>query len=514
MAGGDFTSKSQPVADTRLSDGLNSTAGPLNVKDSESSDLQNVDFTKFGSVVKRNGYSALNTSAIQGGYQIDSLHWYEAVISGSQVRYAMITAGTTLYQMNNLDGTWNNIIGNCTLTASNHADTENWLNEAYFVNGTDVPVKWTGTGNGTTVVQPTSVTKPKYIKQFNNYMFIGNVTVSGTAQTSRIYWSDLKTTSSWTSTNFIDISKDDGQQITGLHVLSDRLVVFKERSIYNVFFTGDVDIPFILPGGGKSNSNVGCVAPFSIQEVENGLVFLSLDGFYYYDGNNSYKISDRINTTLLAYNTTRFNQAVSCKQLAKSRYFCALPGPSSTTNNKVIVWDWFNNAFSIYSGMSPSAMYTFYVSGTDERPHFGDYSGFVYRMDNGSNDNPLNVSTAISAYYYTNWKTFGDILDQKGIPNVVIFYQNSNSVLTFAYSYDFETTDHYTQTISLATSTAVYGTAIYGTDTYANAGGQALRQDLDGRGRVVRYKFANATLGETFQIDGVGSNVHLETNVG
>lgn len=514
MAGGNFTSPSQPQNSIKLSGGVNSTAGPFGVDDSESTDLQNIDFNKFGSIIKRNGYAALNTVALQGSPAIDSLHWYEAVISGSQVRYAMVTAGTNLYKMDSLSGTWDNITGNCTLTAGNHADSENWLNEAYFTNGLNVPVKWSGTGNGTTVPQPTSVTKPKYIKQFNNYMFIGNVVVSGTAQTSRIYWSDLKSTTTWTSTNFIDISKDDGQQITGLRVLSDKLVVFKERSIYNVTFTGDVDLPFILPGGGKSNSNVGCVAPFSIQEVENGLVFLSLDGFYFYDGNNSYKISDRINTTLLGYNITRFNQAVSCKQLSKSRYFCALTGPSATTNNKVIVWDWFNNAFSIYSGMAPSSMATFYVSGLDERPHFGDYSGFAYRMDSGSNDNPLNVATAINAYYYTNWKTFGDIVDQKGIPNVVIYYQNSNSVLTFSYSYDFETTDHYAQTLSLATSTAVYGTAVYGTDTYANAGGAGIRQDLDGRGRVVRYKFSNSTLSETFQIDGIGSFPHLETNSG
>ena len=511
MAGNKFTSSSQPQNSIKLNGGLNSTAGPFGVDDSESTDLQNIDFNKFGSILKRSGSTALNTTAISPSPTIDSLHWYEAVVSGSQVRYAVITAGTKLYKMDSLDGAWDDVTGNVILTAGNHADTENWLNECYFVNGVDVPVKWTGTGNGTTVPQPANVTKAKFIKQFNNYMFIANMTVSGTVQSSRIYWSDLKSTTAWTGTSFIDIAKDDGQIITGLRVLSDRLVVFKERSIYNVFFTGDVDLPFILPGGGKSNSAVGCIAPYSIQEVENGLVFLSFDGFYYYDGNNSYKISDKINTTLLSYNTTRFNQAVACKQISKNRYFCALPGPSSTTNNKIIVWDWFNNGFSIYSGLAPAALSTFYVSGIDERPYFGDYSGFVYRMDTGSDDYPLNVQTAINAYFYANWKQFGDIVDQKGIPNIVIYYQNSNSILTFAYSYDFETTDHYTTTINLATSTAVYGTAIYGTDVYANAGGAGIRQDLDGRGRVIRYKFANSTLGETFQIDGIGSNVHLET---
>ena len=73
--------------------------------------------------------------------------------------------------------------------------------------------------------------------------------------------------------------------------------------------------------------------------------------------------------------------------------------------------------------------------------------------------------------------------------------------------------DQYTQTISLATGTDVYGTGVYGTAVYAGAGGKISRLDLLSRGRVVRFKFANATAGETFQIDGFGSLAHLETHV-
>ena len=39
------------------------------------------------------------------------------------------------------------------------------------------------------------------------------------------------------------------------------------------------------------------------------------------------------------------------------------------------------------------------------------------------------------------------------------------------------------------------------------------RRDLTGRGRVVRFKFANNVLNEGFQIDGLGQMPHLETNV-
>ena len=80
------------------------------------------------------------------------------------------------------------------------------------------------------------------------------------------------------------------------------------------------------------------------------------------------------------------------------------------------------------------------------------------------------------------------------------------------YSYDFEETDQYTQSIDLSTSTDVYGTGVYGTATYAGSGGKVQRRDLTDRGDVIRFKFANSVLDEQFQVDGLGEDVHLETN--
>jgi hypothetical protein len=383
------------------------------------------------------------------------------------------------------------------------------LNKVIVTNGQDVPFTWDGTTNSHLTLA-TNVSKPKYNVVFENYWFYINVQVSSVLQSSRIYWTEIKDiTSTMPALHFIDIAKDDGQQITGAKVLSDRLVIYKERSIYNVFFTGDNDIPFVVS---KSNSAVGCISAGSIQELNNGHVFLSYDGLYFYDGSNSYKISDRITTTLTGYNTQRFNQSKSMVQRDKNRYFLALPGASAIESDKVLVWDYFNNAFSIYDGINAASMTTVYVGGIEERVYFADYRGHTYRADDGANDNPLGVETAIVCYYYTNWKTWGDIVNKKANPTVTVFYQNSNSTLTFAYSYDFEDGDEYSQNFSLATSGDQYGTGVYGTATYAGSGGNVIRRDLEGRGRVQRLKFYNGTIDESFQIDGIGTLPHLETS--
>jgi len=514
MAGIPYTTASVPISDKILNGGLNTTAGALGLQNNESSDLQNIDFDKFGSIIKRNGYTALNTATLNSGADMNGLFWFEYIAGGALTRKAVTVAGDKCYRMDDLDGTWDNITSSISITTGYHIDGAVFENRLYMTNGNDVPFLWDGANNtGLAAAEiPTNLTKAKYVELFNNYLFLGNITLSGGTHTSRIYWSNLKDSKTWTATDFIDVSRDDGQQIQGLQVLSDRLVVFKDRSIYNVFFTGDVDVPFILPGGGKSNSAVGCAAPFSIQEVDNGLVFLAQDGFYFYDGMNSFKISDKITATLDTMNILKYSNAVSLVQKSKNRYWCALTASGSSENDKVVVWDYFNNAWTLYDGLDPASMATFYVSGVEERPYWGDYAGFVYRSDTGADDYPINVKTAIDAYYWTNWKHYDDLVDKKGVAHLTLYYQIASNTLSFSYSYDFDSDPQQTLSIDLSTSADVYGTGVYDTATYARSGGNVKRIDTAlGRGRVVRFRFRNNTASETFQVDGFGTMPHLET---
>lgn len=507
MAGLKFSTASVPVGFKKLNGGLNSTAGPLGLEPNEFSSLLNIDFDKFGSFGKRNGYTALNTSAFNSSARWTGLSWFELA---DGTRYLVGTCGNKLAKMDSLDGTWDDITGALTITAGNLTNFAIFRDNLLGTNNQDVPFLWTGTGNGSAMTVPTGLTKAKAVEVFSSYTFLANVTVSATSYKSRLYWSALDSISSWDSADFNDVYRDDGQTIVAIKTLADRLVIFKERSIHLAFYTGDADVPFRFQ---KANSPVGCIAQFSVQEVENGLVFLATDGLYYFDGNNSFKISDRINDTIQGYNSVQFSQCCSMYQHDKNRYWLAIPGASASTNNTVIVWDSFNNAFSIYDGMAPSAMTTIYNSGIQERPYWGDYSGFVYRGDTGTDDYPLNVQTAINAYAYTRWMDFDDLCDQKGIPDVYIYYKLQSGILSFSYSYDFNEGDQYTLTFAMNTSTSAYGSAIYGTGTYASSGGAVMRQDLTGRGRSVRFKFSNSTLSQQFRIDGYGTFTHLQTNV-
>jgi hypothetical protein len=604
MAGQQYTSQSTTVGrfgyltDTEgFNGGVNSTAGPLYVKPNESSDLLNVDFDKFGSILKRSGYTVLSTASVVGAHQSDGLQWFEFVnSSGVIVRYAMNVVNGAIYYMSALNGTWIAKTGSLTITAGNHHDFENYNNLVFGTDGLNPPWQWDGgSGNATTVpafiangytftvygitVPPAvgdtytdngitytitylylsnaggatsyagsiiatgsgvpiqtdtlvratgsgdanisyenstvnaNITSAKFVKQYNNYLFWANVTVGTVSYKTRIYWSNIEDPNSVSADSWIEVGYRDGQQITGIKVLGQSLVIYKERSIYQLYFTGDSDVPFILPGGGKMVASSGCIAPFSIQDIDGGHVFLGHDGLYTNDGTNIQKISYRIQTTLDNLNTTYLPNSVSNIYKIKNKYMMACCSGGASTADTIIVWDWYNNAFSVYSGIDASAMMTVYVNGYEETPYFADYNGYTYKMEVLGDDYPLGTQTAINAYYWTNWRSYYDLCDQKGIPQIYVYYQLSSAALTLAYSYDFEGTEQFQTNVNLQISAPLWGVMLWGQGTWSGTGGGVKRIDLTGRGRVVRFMFGNSNLNETFRIDGIGTLAHLETNI-
>lgn len=512
-----YTTPSQPFSYRQLAGGLNSTSSPTSLEDNESSDLQNIDFDITGQFHKRGGYTQLNTTSFNSGAAWNGLYWFE---KSDGTKYLMGSCGNKLGVSTSLVQAatpFTNRTGAVTITAGNNNQTSfaTMLDTVLMTNGVDLPYQCVGSSNATIIAgiagggtAPT-LTTAKYVEVFSNYSFLANVTSAGIYQGSRVHWSSIDSISVWSASDFRDLLKADGQVITGMKKLGDRLVIFKRHSIWVAQFTGDSDLPFTF---NQTRSSVGAVSGYSIQEVQNGLVFLADDGFYYFDGNNSYKISQRVRSTLDTFNSNRLAQACSVYDNTNNRYHCSFTMDGDSTHTKQLTWDSLNNAFSINKGLNANCFARVYNSGI-EQTFFGDYSGFVYQMDNGANDMPSGVSTAIDAYYYTKWFDFGDMISKKASPQVSIYYEYAAATLTFAYSYDFESTDSYSQTFSTSAGTSLYGSAIYGTSTYAGSGGAVNSRHLTGRGKVVRFKFANSNAGEDMAIDGFAVFANAETNV-
>lgn len=495
--------------------GLNSTAGPLGLSEQESSSLQNVDFDKFGSIAKRSGYLNANSSAINSGARVTGLADYEL---STGVRYLVTVAGNKVFQWNqsSISGAPTDITGAITVTAGNLCSRTIFRDTALFTNGIDAPFQWNATGNCAASTVPTSLTAAGYNAVFQNYYFLANVTVGGVNYRSRIHYANINSISTWTDSDFVDVSRDDGQKITALGVLGDRLVIFKDRTIWVAFFTGNADAPFQFV---QTNSAVGCVSHWSVQNTDNGIIFLSWDGIYFFDGFNSTKISDRLNTTFQSdMAPSQFGNAVSMYQHSKNRYYLAVTSSGNSSNDTVITWTrsqttLVTDAFGIHKGWAPSQMETTYPDGVTETTYFGDYSGFVYKADTGTNDYPLGVQTAISSYYYTNWLSFEDLCDKKETLSVYLYYATNEATLSFVYSYDLNQGDTYALTVNTSAGGSQWDSALWDSGTWAGGLGSSQRLDLDDRGRLVRFGIKNSTLSETFRLDGIGTLTYAGSHV-
>ncbi len=489
------------------SGGLNTTAAPTSVEANQARDLANVDFDEFGAIKKRKGYETLNSSALADADQVTGLYQYRLKDGTSKF---LATHDDDFYKMDTSagapDGTWDNITSGETITEDKLFSFATIKNVVIATNGVDLPFKYDAVNSVDDIGQlsvPTGLTKAKYVVGFKERTILANVTVSGTTHPSRFYWSKIGTLETFIATAFIDVQPNDGQEIKGIAVLGERLVILKDFSIYNVLFTGDADVPFIVR---KSNSDVGTISHYSIAEIKNNLVFLAPDGIYVYNGSESLFISANIITTLESLTTSDFDTAFGVNYRTLNQYWLTFTANDDT----IIIWDYENNSFAKHDGIVASVLSIFYDGNNLERLYHGDFSGFTYRNNRGDSDNPEGTKTAIDSFYVTKWFDFGVPAQYKRVQHLFLYVnEEGNWNLSVSHTFNFEAGDSQTTTISLFDTGGIVGVAVVGTDIVGGKDGIIKRIDLAGSGQVISFKFRNANIDEPFTVNGFSALVRL-----
>jgi hypothetical protein len=154
--------------------------------------------------------------------------------------------------------------------------------------------------------------------------------------------------------------------IVGFHSFSDdQLVVFNRNSIHTVknSLSLESSISQVI------TNDVGCIARNSIQQIGNKLMFLSDNGVYALDFIDLYNLrgqdvplSESIQGTIATINQAHAHKAVSA--YFDNRYYLAVPVGDSTTNNRLIIYNFLNRQWeSIDSVADDDWEYTHLVVG-------------------------------------------------------------------------------------------------------------------------------------------------------
>ena len=485
--------------------GLNTRAGALTVENNQATDLQNVHFTTTGSILKRRGNNKFGDT-LGAADEVTLLADYRLVSGTSKI---VAASGAVVYKTDGTgDGVWDDITSGETVTADSTFDFDQFRDLLLFTNGTDLPFKWDATGSPSDIAQmgvPTNLTKAKHIAVWNDYTFLCNVTVSSTDHPSRCYYTNAGTADTFTATDFIHLGRDKGEgEISLVEPLGDRLVIGKQYgAIYNVFFTGDSDLPFISQ---KSFSQVGSGADYANVVVNNVLFFWSTDGlgFYAYDGQNSIKISENITPTLEDYASSRFANIIG-KTYPKLNQIWWLMTSTGSTHDTIVVFDYQNKAWTIYKGIAASYITTVQNGGVLDL-YTGNYAGVLAKQDISNTD--INSAGTdgqdIVSFFYTKWFDMGAPYMKKSIDHLIVYNTIEGEWnVDVAVGYDFADSDSVTLALSLSGGGVLWGAQNWGAFNWSTTGGGATsRMDFKGRGRVCRFHFSNNNADEPFEIVG------------
>lgn len=491
------------------SGGLVDHISPLLVPDQNASAVQNITMDDRGQLSKRSGYSRLNSagsmtsSAVTGG-------GYHNAASGSS--FFGVVVGTNVYRTGNtFAGTYTQVTGTVTVTssASNLVQVTSVNDNLVFCNDSDKPFYLASTGNAVHI-STGLFTGAKTCGTYGSYLVIGNTTESSVAYPSRVRWSSIQNTNDFPANNYIDIEPNDGDRIVSLISFGDSIYVFKKRSIYRVLITGlDGADAFIIRPVVR---NMGAWAKNSVRVVPGeGIFFLAQNTVYQlnnsesatYSGNGLTPIGDPIQRTFDTINRAQWANAVAVVYPKRYQYWISVATGSATTNGEILVYDYIQKAWSVYSGIAANALAQAEDSNGNNIILSGDYAGNQYKQDTGTSDNPAGVATAITGSYTTGELSLGTPEITKGFKYLYVFSQvDVTTTLTVEAAYDYMSAYESTISIDLGQAGALYNTAVYDTDVFPAIAYKVSRVELNRSARDIRLRFSNASAGSIVGVIG------------
>ena len=273
--------------------GLNLRADQFNLGVSESPTLLNVDVDPRGGVSRRDAIDIINGTALSDN--ILSLFYHSDTTNNQVLISATSSSNSTLHYATGAAGNFTQIqssSGNITMTGLQPPHAVTFNNTTYIVNGslfdtTYGAVAWTGANNATRLTPDIDGSDghfpcARYAATWAEFVWVGYTLESGTAYKNRVRFSKVNDGENWTATDYIDIDiGEDGDYITGIIPDADRLLVFKQNSVYAIYgFSRDsFEVRNITRTAGcrEGTSPVASTAGVFFWYAEDGIFLLTYD---------------------------------------------------------------------------------------------------------------------------------------------------------------------------------------------------------------------------------------------
>ena len=279
--------------------GLNLRADQFNIAENESPALLNVDVDPRGGVRRRDAVTKVNSTALDDDI-VNLISHYEE--GQNQVLAAVATATETKLLWNDdvtgdFDGTVSYGGTDVQFDTTQPPRGVTFNGYTYIVNGkfltstghtTYSVVRWSGADGSTALATPDidgsdgHFPNARYTTTWAEYIWVAYTLESSTTHKNRVRWSKVNDAENWTAADYIDIDiGEDGDHITAIIPDADRLLVFKENSIYAIYgFSSDsFEVRNITRTAGCRDGSqpVAATAGIFFWYAEEGVYLLSYD---------------------------------------------------------------------------------------------------------------------------------------------------------------------------------------------------------------------------------------------
>lgn len=471
--------------------GLDTTTDPTLMNDIDSPDALNNIYDSVQSTASRKGYTKLlttKTASFIGGMY--------ALYQSNGTKQIVYASGNQLYIYNNAGGSTVITGSPASFTTNQQWDFDEYQDTVYGGNGTDALISYNGSPSGGLAIVNSGI-MPQFVKVHKNRVYCVN------KNSSTLYFSDAGDPTSFPVNNFIQINTNDGQNITGLSVILDNLIIFKSDSVW--ILTGDP-----LGAGNtttignlqlrQANSSVGCSAFRTIQLVDQDLFFMHVSGIYVLQNYSAQLVTPGLNFTFKNQMNPGFvNLCWGIYNNAEKKYLLGYPSSVSTTPDSIIGYDMLVKQPFTWDDHPGSCAVNYRFSGLTDSILMGDpVQGNIYELIQGYFDIAGDNGTASSGSQTTITDSTKTWIVNEFVDCRVALYTIPNDSLGTpeapVIAYTSTVTSNTSTTLTLSTTLPVSSAGYLYTIGYYDSHWDTKNFDFEMEGYSKKYKYFNVFL--------------------
>lgn len=274
------------------------------------------------------------------------------------------------------------------------------------------------TSDGTNL---TDMAQGKYIIEYRDLLYVLHAKTGGTIYPSRAYYSGEPTAGAitWTpSTDFIEFGQDDGDQITGGVEALDRLIVFKQ---YSMWKWDEVEKRRI--------AGVGCDSYRSIIKVFDIPYWFNQQGIWRWGGDKPQLISSKVQPFIDAIDQEKLGEVIGVQHEYEYRCFIGDVTVEGTTyNNTWICFDTRREKVYIRCTYDEVKSAATYVESGIKRAYFGNDDGYVMKFATKVDEVYADNDNEIDSFFVTNNLDFDAPDIRKENSHMTVYTKNAQGL--------------------------------------------------------------------------------------